>query len=128
MALGADQTNQPTNNLVFIKHHHQLHIGKNVSDELSILAPQSRMALRLLCLTAPLLPSLPPRLSPPRERFKRHRRECRGATPQNTRRRKQVADVPTFQLPNTALVNGQRAVRRKEKEEGSDSIDCGGVE
>ena len=40
MALGADQTNQ-TNNLVFIKHHHQLHIGKNVSDELSILAPQS---------------------------------------------------------------------------------------
>jgi hypothetical protein len=34
------QTNQ-TNNLVFIKHHHQLHIGKNVSDELSILAPQS---------------------------------------------------------------------------------------
>jgi hypothetical protein len=44
MALGADQTNQ-TNNLVFIKHHHQLHIGKNVSDELSILAPQSRMAL-----------------------------------------------------------------------------------
>jgi len=44
MALGADQTNQ-TNNLVFIKHHHQLHIGKNVSDEVSILAPQSRMAL-----------------------------------------------------------------------------------
>jgi len=43
MALGADQTNQ-TNNLVFIKHHHQLHIGKNVSDEVSILA-QSRMAL-----------------------------------------------------------------------------------
>jgi hypothetical protein len=26
MALGADQTN----NLVFIQHHHQLHIGKNV--------------------------------------------------------------------------------------------------
>jgi len=42
MALGADQTNQPTNNLVFIKHHHQLHIGKNVSDELSILACFSR--------------------------------------------------------------------------------------
>ena len=52
MALGADQTNQ-TNNLVFIKHHHQLHIGKNVSDELSILAPQSEdgiVALTLLCV------------------------------------------------------------------------------
>jgi hypothetical protein len=35
MALGADQTN----NLVFIKHHHQLYIGKNVSGEVSILAP-----------------------------------------------------------------------------------------
>jgi len=33
MALGADQTNQ-TNNLVFIKHHHQLHIGKNVEHNL----------------------------------------------------------------------------------------------
>jgi hypothetical protein len=34
MALGADQTNQPTNNLVFIKHHHQLYIGKNVEHNL----------------------------------------------------------------------------------------------
>ena len=33
MVLGADQTNQ-TNNLVFIKHHHQLHIGKNVEHNL----------------------------------------------------------------------------------------------
>jgi hypothetical protein len=43
------QTNK-TNNLVFIKHHHQLHIGKNVSDELSILLEDGTATLTLLCV------------------------------------------------------------------------------